>query len=274
MRSFVVVTVAALSFSLVGGCSSAAMDNQTESVDEEVVAPGLEQQFVGKYKRIELIDSYRELDSLTLNANKTYSAVRASGKSVVKETGKYTVTKKGTKLSLNVTPSKGASRKYTVSIEVEGDSRYLTLVFGTKTEIMEGTAIETPTVPGKNTPAADCATRKGGAFITYEIRKGETEAAERFTVWSTNATFIEQTKASFAAGEHKTPNFDHVLDGTDCDAQYSWHVDPANMGYADFTIELCDGTPSYVDAHKSSWMKEVDRYCPWGPTIISIDERK
>src|SRR6185436_14823812 len=48
MRSFVVVTVAALSFSLVGGCSSAAMDDQTESVDEEVVAPsGLEDQFLG-----------------------------------------------------------------------------------------------------------------------------------------------------------------------------------------------------------------------------------
>jgi hypothetical protein len=41
---------------------------------------------------------------------------------------------------------------------------------------------------------------------------------------------------------------------------------------ADATIELCDGSPSYVEANLTEYVEVVRRYCPWGATLVDLKD--
>jgi hypothetical protein len=47
-------------------------------------------------------------------------------------------------------------------------------------------------------------------------------------------------------------------------APWSWHLDPAETRIVEAAIEVCDGTPSYVEAH----LDDFPTYCPWGAAIV------
>lgn len=55
-------------------------------------------------------------------------------------------------------------------------------------------------------------------------------------------------------------------------APYSWHLDPADVEMADVTIELCDGSPSYVQANIAEYVDVIGRYCPWGATLVALQD--
>jgi hypothetical protein len=55
-------------------------------------------------------------------------------------------------------------------------------------------------------------------------------------------------------------------------APYTWHLDPTDVEMADATIELCDGTPSYVEAHLTEYVDVIGRYCPWGATLVALQD--
>jgi hypothetical protein len=63
------------------------------------------------------------------------------------------------------------------------------------------------------------------------------------------------------------PNGIVVRDDPGPNAPWSWHIDPATLEFADMTIEVCDGLPSYVEDGTVT----SDQYCPWSAEIISID---
>ena len=48
---------------------------------------------------------------------------------------------------------------------------------------------------------------------------------------------------------------------------WSWHIDPSTLEFADMTIEVCDGLPSYVEDGTVT----SDRFCPWSAELVSID---
>ena len=47
-------------------------------------------------------------------------------------------------------------------------------------------------------------------------------------------------------------------------APWSWHFDPDQVRMVEAAIEVCDGTPSYVETHLS----DFPTYCPWGARIV------
>ncbi|MCX8071036.1 MAG: hypothetical protein N3C12_01105 [Candidatus Binatia bacterium] len=49
---------------------------------------------------------------------------------------------------------------------------------------------------------------------------------------------------------------------------WSWHLDPATVGFADIAIELCDACPSFVEEELDYWLHTVARYCPWTAEIV------
>lgn len=57
-----------------------------------------------------------------------------------------------------------------------------------------------------------------------------------------------------------------VYGNPDVNVGYSWQIDPATFHWADATIELCDGLPSYVENH------QVDggSFCPWQTKVIDV----
>ncbi len=63
------------------------------------------------------------------------------------------------------------------------------------------------------------------------------------------------------------PNGIVVRDDPGPNAPWSWHIDPATLTFANVTIEVCDGLPSYVEDGTVT----SDQFCPWSAKIISID---
>lgn len=50
---------------------------------------------------------------------------------------------------------------------------------------------------------------------------------------------------------------------------WSWHLDPETIEIAEITIELCDGTPSFIESELDYWLNTVKRYCPWGGVVVA-----
>jgi hypothetical protein len=46
---------------------------------------------------------------------------------------------------------------------------------------------------------------------------------------------------------------------------WSWHLDPVETRMVEVAIEVCDGRPSYVEAH----LDEFPTYCPWGARVVA-----
>ena len=55
-------------------------------------------------------------------------------------------------------------------------------------------------------------------------------------------------------------------------APFSWHLDSEDIQLAGFTMELCDGRPSYVEDHVSEYADVIGRYCPWGARLVRVDD--
>jgi hypothetical protein len=51
---------------------------------------------------------------------------------------------------------------------------------------------------------------------------------------------------------------------------YGWHLDPRDISMADFTTEVCDARPSYVEDNVGEFVDNVERYCPWNATLVEL----
>jgi len=59
-----------------------------------------------------------------------------------------------------------------------------------------------------------------------------------------------------------------VRDDAGVNEPWSWHIDPATLEFADVTIEVCDGLPSYVEDRTVT----SEQYCPWSAKVIAIEK--
>jgi hypothetical protein len=50
-------------------------------------------------------------------------------------------------------------------------------------------------------------------------------------------------------------------------AGYSWHIDPASFEWAELTMEVCDGRPSFVEDGTLSG----EIFCPWSAEVVSVE---
>jgi len=117
-------------------------------------------------------------------------------------------------------------------------------------------------------PDCLCSAQSGGALVRFGI------VGESLTVWVTNDAFIDRAKQLLATGTRQIPVFNTLLDGGACDPQWTWHVDPQNVTFADAAIELCDGLPSHIEANKTYWLGTVGSYCPWAAVVAAVDDRR
>lgn len=112
-----------------------------------------------------------------------------------------------------------------------------------------------------------CADRTGGALITFRV------VDETFTGWFTDETFIQAAETHRSESTSQVPVFGEVLTGQGCDEQWSFHVAADDVHFADQTIELCDGRPSYIDANLDDWIDQVGQWCPWGAEVVEVDRQ-
>lgn len=123
--------------------------------------------------------------------------------------------------------------------------------------------------------AADCATRRGGAFVTLRSHANSVFPDWNVRLWITSAAFIAKAKTLVGVtdpGVH--PNFGEVIATRDCDAQSAWHVDPSRAAFVEISKEECDAHGAYVNQHLAEWVaRPTPNWCPWSAVIAAVEER-
>lgn len=107
----------------------------------------------------------------------------------------------------------------------------------------------------------------GGVLAVFAVQE------EHFAVFVTNPATCEQiialrdgrSQASIPNGRLRRGQVPYNL-------PWSWHIDPDDMAMAEATIELCDATPSYIEAHLDEWLNTVVRFCPWSARLVSVTD--
>jgi hypothetical protein len=103
-----------------------------------------------------------------------------------------------------------------------------------------------------------------GVVVTFRVA-----GSEEYRIRLTDPADIEIARQLLAGEEAPgIPNGVVVRGEADVNEGYSWHIDPDSVEFADFTAEVCDGLPSYVEEETIT----SDRYCPWSVEVIAIDD--
>ncbi len=90
--------------------------------------------------------------------------------------------------------------------------------------------------------------------------------AETFVMRTTDPQTIQLARARLRGEQHALPVGARPRSGDGgFNAPWSWHLDPAETRMVEVAIEVCDGTPSYVEAH----LADFPRYCPWGARVTA-----
>jgi hypothetical protein len=115
----------------------------------------------------------------------------------------------------------------------------------------------------------ECAARSGGAFVTVE------SCGELVKLWATSPTFISRAEtlaADPAAAGPAIPRFD-LRAASDCDDQWSWHLDPATAAFVAAPDTLCVACPSQVQGALSYWLADVGTWCPSPARIVAVNRQ-
>jgi len=100
------------------------------------------------------------------------------------------------------------------------------------------------------------------SVATFEI-EGQTFKIELVT-----AELVQHAKDLLAGEEVAAiPVGRIVRDDPSVNAPWSWHIDPETLEFADFTTEVCDGLPEYVEDGTLT----SDTYCPWLATVTAVE---
>lgn len=110
---------------------------------------------------------------------------------------------------------------------------------------------------------AGCTSTLQHPIATFQVAGGETYRIELVT------PELVKHAEGLLAGEQiaAIPLGTVVRDSPGVNKPWSWHIDPTTLEFADVTIEVCDGLPSYVEDQTVT----SDQYCPWSAKVISID---
>ena len=79
---------------------------------------------------------------------------------------------------------------------------------------------------------------------------------------------IQHVKDLMAGSEDgRIPVGTIVRDDPGVNEPWSWHIDPKSLEFADFTTEVCDGLPEYVEDRTLT----SDTFCPWLAVPIKLE---
>jgi hypothetical protein len=90
-------------------------------------------------------------------------------------------------------------------------------------------------------------------------------AGERFVLALTEAETIRLARESLAGRRALFPIGPLREGDGGFNQPWSWHLDPAETRMTEAALEVCDGRPSYVEAHR----QDFPTYCPWGARLVA-----
>lgn len=126
----------------------------------------------------------------------------------------------------------------------------------------ESITISTPTPTSSPVPTTSNA-NSGAKYFKFVMSD---DSNEYFTVKITDSATIkraeeELSKKSSVIVTGKVREGNGGFNKKSSSSYWNWHLDPETVSFADFTTEICDGRPSFVDQSLSEWKDK--QYCPW-----------
>lgn len=100
------------------------------------------------------------------------------------------------------------------------------------------------------------------------VRYAVEVSGETFVVEVNTADQVEQMEARLASGEEGVLSGELAAGDAGYNEPWSWHMVPATVHAPDLAIEVCDGRPSMVEDDLEYWLDTVERFCPWGATVV------
>jgi len=87
---------------------------------------------------------------------------------------------------------------------------------------------------------------------------------ERFVLRLTDPETIAMAEANLRGANTRFPLGTVRRGDGGFNQPWSWHLDPDDTTFVELAIEICDGRPSYLEAH----VDEYPVYCPWGGRVV------
>jgi hypothetical protein len=94
-------------------------------------------------------------------------------------------------------------------------------------------------------------------------------SGETFVVEVRTTDQVDQLEARLASGQEGVISGELAAGDAGYNQPWSWHMVPTTVHAPDVAIEVCDGRPSMVEEDLEYWVETVERFCPWGATVVS-----
>lgn len=118
-------------------------------------------------------------------------------------------------------------------------------------------------------PKVACPDRTGGAFVTLG------HCGSSVKLWVEQPTFIEEA-LSYVGTAPAIPLLT-VVAGSDCDAQWSWHVDDTNPSFVTTGAAPtgCDVCPTQIEGNVAGHIAASGRWCPsdQDARVLAVERR-
>ena len=108
--------------------------------------------------------------------------------------------------------------------------------------------------------------QNGLRFFEFAHERGN------FIAWTTNPAVIDQVLQQLELpedmrGQHINGRIERLPEGCEVNSNWSWYFVPDEWAMAEFSIELCDGNPQYVEENLDEYIR-IQAYCPWGSYVL------
>lgn len=101
-----------------------------------------------------------------------------------------------------------------------------------------------------------------GSYFTVQVGN------EQFVMLVTDEATIQLAIENFQGKNHNFPIGKIASGDGGYNQPWNWHYQPDTVRMTEVAIEVCDGAPSYVNAHPTDYF--AAGYCPWSGKIIKI----
>lgn len=120
-------------------------------------------------------------------------------------------------------------------------------------------------------PAPECTLAPAADARFFEFQ--HISSGKTFIAWTTESNVLEKVDAQLALSlENRNMHINGPIarlpEGCmDINEGWSWYHVPNEWDLADFSIEVCDGNPDYVEENLDEFIR-IGSYCPWGSRVL------
>lgn len=102
----------------------------------------------------------------------------------------------------------------------------------------------------------------GGQYFTVKV------VNDTFVMLVTDPDTIQLARDNFEGKNHRFPSGHIEIGNGGFNGIWGWHYVPDNVRMVEVSVEVCDGTPSYVNTHLNDYL--TVGYCPWTAQVIKV----